>query len=534
MGKLLNANYYSMTIRFVRILFLVALTVQKGFAQLDIERQYSKLLEDVQLKGVFADSKTFPACTPRFPVATIVSNYEQKRQQRNFDLKSFVDQNFIVPVQASVPLTRDPDASVQKSLEDQWKFFVRQPVPAKQQGQSTLIPLLKPYMALDAGGEDLGYWQSVFTMMGLHAAGVTQVAMVRNMADNFSYLINRYGYVPAGNRTYYLSRSQPPVYALMVNLLTEVQGRRSLINYLPALQKEYDYWMAGKEKLAQNGQADRRVVRLSSTIYLNRYFDDRDTPRPEAYREDVAVARQRAGLFKKGRPEAEIYRDIRAAAESGWEGSSRWLKDGKTPRSIQTTNVIPVDLNCLLFHLEVTLSDAYRLKGNKKLAQQYLELARQRYNAIQRYCWNPRRAFFCDYDLTTQKSTPVSSLAAVYPLAFRAATREQAQQVAAALKRDFLKPGGLVTSLTVSGQPWDAPYAWAGLQWLAIRGLRQYGESALADQIKLNWISDNLRVFKANGYLMPKNNLVSQLNTPVSTVPYAPSNGVLLWMLKNN
>ncbi|OIN60012.1 hypothetical protein BLX24_08690 [Arsenicibacter rosenii] len=499
---------------------------------MDVERQYGKLLDNVQRKGVFTDSKTFPDCTPRFPITTILSNYEQKSRQRDFDLKAFVDQHFIVPVLPSVPLTRDPEASVQKSLEEQWKLLVRQPVSSKQ--QTTLIPLPKPYMALEASGQDMGYWQSFFTMLGLQASGVTQVAMLRNMVDNFSYLINRYGYIPAGNRTYYLSRSQPPVYALMVSLLSEIQGRRSLINYLPYLQKEYDYWMAGKEKLAQNGQAERRVVRLSSTIYLNRYYDDRDTPRPEAYKEDIAVAGQRPGLFKKGRPETEIYRDIRAAAESGWEGSSRWLKDGKTPRTIQTTTIIPVDLNSLLFHLEVTLSDAYRLKGNKKQAQQYLELARQRYNAIQRYCWNPRRAFFCDYDLITQKSTPVNSLAAVYPLAFRAATREQAQQVAALLKRDFLKPGGLVTSLTVSGQPWDAPYARAGLQWLAIRGLRQYGESTLADQIKLNWVSDNLRVFKANGYLLSTNNLVSQLNKPVNTVPYGPSNGVLLWMLKNN
>src|SRR5690606_8910953 len=121
-----------------------------------------------------------------------------------------------------------------------------------------------------------------FTMLGLDVSGRRD--LLRAMADNFAYLIDTYGHIPNGNRTYYLSRSQPPVFALMTDMF-EACGIRNALDYLPQLRKEHAFWMDGADAL-QPGESHRRCVRLADGTLLNRYWDDRDTPREESYRED--------------------------------------------------------------------------------------------------------------------------------------------------------------------------------------------------------------------------------------------------------
>ena len=162
------------------------------------------------------------------------------------------------------------------------------------------------------------------------------------MVRNFAWLIDRYGHVPNGNRSYYLSRSQPPFFPLMVELLAAREGSAAYQEFLPQLRREYDFWMDGADSV-EAGQARRRVVRLPDGALLNRYWDDRDIPREESWREDIETARA------SGRPPAEVYRNLRAAAESGWDFSSRWFADGRTLGTIRTVELAPVDLNSLLY-----------------------------------------------------------------------------------------------------------------------------------------------------------------------------------------
>lgn len=170
------------------------------------------------------------------------------------------------------------------------------------------------------------YWDSYFTMLGLAESG--REDLLKCMADNFAWMIEIYGHIPNGNRTYYLSRSQPPVFALMVELFEE-DGVRGAKRYLDHLRMEYSFWMDGAESLIPN-QAYRHVVRMPDGSLLNRYWDDRDTPRDESWREDVETAKH------SGRPPNEVYRDLRAGAESGWDYSSRWLRDITRLASIRT------------------------------------------------------------------------------------------------------------------------------------------------------------------------------------------------------
>jgi alpha,alpha-trehalase len=396
--------------------------------------------------------------------------------------------------------------------------------PNEQAG--SLIPLPKSYVVPGGRFGEIYYWDSYFTMLGLQTSSRT--VQIRNMVDNFAYLIRTIGFIPNGNRTYFLGRSQPPFFSFMVNLLSEVQGRRSLLTYLPELQREYDFWMTGKDQLSAQRPAYRRVVRLDEGVYLNRYFDDKQTPRPESYREDVQLA-------KSTKQPPVLYRHLRAAAESGWDFSSRWLTNSKKLRTIHTTDFIPVDLNALLVNLEQTLASGYRLKGDLARAKAYEQLAQQRRSAIQRYCWSPKNEFFFDYDFVARKPSSVYSLAGVYPLFVKIATPAQAVSVARKLEQSFLKPGGLTTTLVRTGEQWDAPNVWAPLQWLAIQGLRNYRQQPLATKIKTNWVNENLRVYKASGKMVEKYDVISTAGAKGGEYPnqdgFGWTNGVLLRLL---
>src|SRR5690606_10333801 len=138
---------------------------------------------------------------------------------------------------------------------------------------------------------------------------------------NYAYQIRKYGYIPTANRSYLLSRSQPPFFSHMVRLLQKHKGRRALVEYLPYLVAEHRFWMRGKSKLADTeNRAYRRVAEMSDGSLLNRYYDNKTTPRPESLREDVETAE------KSGRKDSNrLYLHLRAAAESGWDFSSRWF-----------------------------------------------------------------------------------------------------------------------------------------------------------------------------------------------------------------
>jgi len=492
------------------------------------DEQFGPLFKAVQLKAIFPDSKTFADCTPKVPVSVVMANYEKASQRSDFDLKAFVLQYFTLPVTPASGYASKAGQSAQQHINELWPVLTRPATPRLKAGTlaGSLIPLPKPYVVPGGRFGEIYYWDSYFTMQGLRTSGKT--GQIRNMVDNFAYLIQTFGFIPNGNRTYFLGRSQPPFFALMVNLLSELQGRRTLVTYLPQLQKEYDFWMDGKAQLTAQRPAFRRVVRLAEGVYLNRYYDDKQTPRPESYREDVNLARTATD-------QAGLYRHIRAGAESGWDFSSRWFRDGKNLQTIHTTDFIPVDLNALLLNLEQTLADAYSLAGNQAQATVYRQRTQQRRTAIQRYCWNTTANFFFDYDFVARKQSTVYSLAAVYPLFVKLATPAQAVAVARRLEQSFLKPGGLTTTLVRTGQQWDAPNGWAPLQWLAIQGLRNYNQMPLANKIRANWVTENLRVYKATGKMVEKYDVVSTAAAKGGEYPnqdgFGWTNGVLLRLL---
>ncbi|KAA3438826.1 alpha,alpha-trehalase TreF [Rufibacter hautae] len=483
-----------------RNLFLLSFFLFWGWfhpcqAQFRPQEQLGELFKEVQLAPVFPDSKTFPDCRPLAPPEKILKAYAQKKGKPGFDLKAFVLRYFELPVEPANQFKSNAALPVAQHIERLWPVLTRQPLAE----QSSLIPLPHAYVVPGGRFREIYYWDSYFTMLGLQESG--QVELIQSMVDNFTYLINTLGHIPNGNRSYYVSRSQPPFYALMLRILAQEKGPEVLKTYEPALRKEYDFWMNGQGTLTPGKPTHRRVVRMPDGSLLNRYWDDDPSPRPEAYKEDVEVART------SGRSHPEVYRDIRAAAESGWDFSTRWFKDGKSLQTIRTTQLIPVDLNALLYHMELTLAQMAHLQQNKTQEKLYRQKAQQRKKALLRYCWNPEDRFFYDYDFINQKTTDIPTLASVTPLFFCMATKAQAKAVAQRLQRDFLRQGGLTTTLTTSGQQWDAPNGWAPLQWMSIQGLRAYGQEDLANTIADRWIKQNTQVYELTGKLTEKYNV---------------------------
>jgi alpha,alpha-trehalase len=301
----------------------------------------------------------------------------------------------------------------------------------------------------------------------------------------------------------------------MSDLLTEIDGPAALVKYRPQLEKEYAFWMEGEQGLITS---HRRVVKMPGGFVMNRYWDNNDSPRPESYREDVQLAAQ------SGRPPEAVYRHLRAAAESGWDFSCRWFADGQRMESIQTTDLIPVDLNCLLLHLEETLVKAYTLEGNAAAAGSFREKIPRRKEAIRQYNWNETLGFYFDYNHAWGHLSGLYTLAAVFPLFFNIATAAQAENVARVLKEKFLQPGGLVTTPYKSGQQWDAPNGWAPLQWMAWKGLVNYGHRELAATIRQHWMANNEKVYAATGKMMEKYDVMNT-DTPAGGGEYENQDG---------
>ncbi|GGG41800.1 periplasmic trehalase [Croceivirga lutea] len=451
---------------------------------------FGELFVDVQLSELFKDSKTFVDCTPKDSYKNILARYTSEKQTADFDLETFVLENFEVPPSISSDFKADSTKSAAEHVASLWPVLTRQSDTVARTG--SLIPLPNPYVVPGGRFREVYYWDSYFTMLGLVESG--EFALIENMLDNFAHLIRTVGHIPNGNRTYYITRSQPPFFAQMVSLLAQEKGEAIYQKYKEVLKAEYDFWMNTSNA---ETKAFEHVVYTEAGI-LNRYFDRGVSPRQESYKEDFNQVQQTNGGEK-------MYLDLRAGAESGWDYSVRWFADGKTIETIQTTDIIPVDLNALLYGLEEILKICYA--DNQGYVNQLKQQQSVRIEFLNTTAWNKELGVFEDFNWVKNQGTGIKSLATVYPLFFKMATPEQADAVAKTIESAFLKPGGVLTTLTYSGQQWDAPNGWAPLQWMTFKGLQNYGHKQLADTIASRWVNLNEKVYQNTGKFVEKYNV---------------------------
>lgn len=489
------------------------------------EQIFEELFVDMNKSGLWPDAKAIADAIPTSPPNAILELYTIEKNQPDFDLLAFANKHFEFQQAGESGFKSDTSKSPQAHIETLWEVLQRK-ADEPQEGGS-LIPLQHPYIVPGGRFNEIYYWDSYFTMLGLQVSNRTD--LIEGMVKNFAYLIDEVGYIPNGNRTYFIGRSQPPFFALMVSLLAEQLGDKIYAEYLIPLEKEYAFWMNEQHDLSRNKKALSRVVRVNNGV-LNRYWDNFDTPRPEMYINDLETAEATDRVSK------QLFRDLRAACESGWDFSSRWLRDAQDLSTIHASEIMPVDLNCLLYFLETTLAKANRQAGNTGKRRQYDSKVNIRKNLILEYFWNEENGFFMDYDFVQKEHKDVYSLAAMFPLFFNIATAEQAEKVADKIKREFIKAGGVVSTTLVTEQQWDAPNGWAPLQWITIQGLRNYGYHDLADIIKDRWVALNTKIYKSTGKMLEKYNVVDvDLATGGGEYPvqdgFGWTNGVLLKLL---
>lgn len=465
------------------------------------DEAYGELFVEVQQRNILGDGKTFADLVPRKRAQAIKQEYLLAKQDPNFDLREFVNRHFyeFAPHKEQPGLEPDPDRPIEQHISLLWDELKRR----NRKTRGSLLSL--PYDYVVPGGRfgEQFYWDSYFIMLGL--AVDERWDTIEGMMKNYTFMLRKYGFIPTANRSYFLSRSQPPFFAEMVELLASKKGhRRTYLEYLPYMLSEYRFWMRGSNQLSQTEyNSYARLVELDEGVLLNRYYDNKATPRPESLREDIETAGE-----AKNRTPDKLYLHLRAAAESGWDFSSRWFLNPHDIRTIHTTDIIPVDLNSLLYILESRIAESYKIMKNTMLARKFERLAEKRKAAINHYCWSDSEQVYGDYNFHKRQMTPHLTLAMVFPLYAGIASQAQAAHVARRLEKDFLKSGGLVTTLVENGQQWDTPNGWAPLQWVAVKGLRNYGFDKLADEVKRRWMAVTDKVYNAEQRLIEKYDVI--------------------------
>ncbi|GAO45047.1 alpha,alpha-trehalase TreF [Flavihumibacter petaseus] len=483
------------------------------------DQVYGQLFTDVQMSKIFPDGKTFVDCIPKRDPVEIVRDYLaiKKNPAIRLSLQLFVEENFDIPKSPTESYVTPPDEDITTHITKLWKVLRRE--PDQQVKGSSLLPLPNPYIVPGGRFREIYYWDSYFTMLGLKVSGEHE--LMESMVKNFAYLINTYGHIPNGNRTYYLSRSQPPFFAMMVELLASVKGDQVLVDYLPAMEKEYAYFMDGEAEV-KPGSALKYVVKLKDGTVLNRNWDESTVPRQESYREDVETAQ------RSNRNKVVMYQHLRAGATSGIDFSSRWFTDHQNIITIETTDIVPVDLNSLLYNLESVIARSRAMVKDDSTATLFREKAEKRRQAIDKYCWNSTLKFYTDYQFRKGKMTNAITIAGLYPFCFfpdrQGYLSLQGSQAAVIVREKLLQPGGLQTSEYNTGEQWDAPNGWAPLEWMAVSGLARAGQIALARDIATRWTKLNEKVFKETGKMMEKYN-VADLNKAAGGGEYASQDG---------
>ena len=287
----------------------------------------------------------------------------------------------------------------------------------------------------------------------------------------------------------------------MSNSYTAAMGMSFTFLSIYFLQKEYDFWMANQEHLSESNPISSHTVLIKGKYVMNRYNDKLNSPRSEMYVDDVHLA----GYSERNQD--SLFSHLRAACESGWDFSSRWCSDPMDLKTIHTGDIVPVDLNCLIYRMESTLSHCYDLAGDDMRANKYLKLSERRQKVIEKLFWDKEEEFYFDFDISKNSITNVASLAGIFPLFFEISDVERAENCLSYLEKHFLKKGGLVTTNINSGQQWDAPNGWAPLQWVGFIAAINYQNKVLADCISHRWTQLNDKVFKKTGKMMEKYNV---------------------------
>ncbi len=403
-----------------------------------------------------------------------------------------------------------------------------------------LLYLENSYIVPGGRFNEMYGWDSYFIVRGLLEDH--RIALARGMVDNFFFEIEHYGTVLNANRTYFLTRSQPPFLTSMVMAVYEAQKA--------AGQEDRAFLEKGYQLASRDYEMWNRPPHLAGDTELSRYYDFGHGPAPESLKDETSVYRKVAAYFllhgetrnyvadmSRGKADepidgsqyslrlcdvakatakpdcepprnisltADYYKGDRAMRESGFDISFRF-----GPYGAATHHYAPVCLNSLLYKNEKDLQRMSEILGHEDDAKRWSQRAQQRKENIQKYLWDPERGMFFDYNLDTGARSTYEYVTTFYPLWVGLATAEQAEALRKKLSV-FERAGGLAMSNRDNGVQWDYPYGWAPTQLLAIEGLRSYGFQDDANRISYKFLSTIAENFRRDGTIREKYNMVTR------------------------
>jgi alpha,alpha-trehalase len=432
-----------------------------------------------------------------------------------------------------------------------------------------LLYLPEKYVVPGGRFNEMYGWDSYFIIRGLVQDHRVQLA--RGMVENFFFEIEHYGAVLNANRSYYLTRSQPPFLTSMILAVYDAQkaaGRDDLA----WLQKAYGYAVRDHELWT-------RQAHQAGSTGLARYYDFGNGPAPESVKDETGHYAQVAAYFLSqrgmgrghlvqkqsgdtGQPtvgplfalqvcdstatmahsncmpagsaalNADYYKGDRAMRESGYDISFRF-----GPYGASTHHFAPVCLNSLLYKGEEDLARMSELLDRKKDADDWHKLAAERKQLVQQYLWDEKAGLFFDFDFESQVQSSYPYVTTFLPMWSGLATPQQA---AAIMKNIgiFERPGGLVMSPNETGGQWDYPYAWAPNQLLADEGIRRYGFNDDADRVSYEFLSNVAENFRRDGTIREKYNAATRSSETqvtagynINIVGFGWTNGVFLVLM---
>lgn len=458
------------------------------------------MLAKIQSANLFADGKHFVDMVGKTSEQDLVQRFQLLGPNPEPTvLADFVSANFDRPgyeLRAVIPRDWEENPcflagiadpllrSFAKTVHSKWKTLLRQ-IDAKRicDGCATsVLRLPQPFVVPGGRFRELYYWDSFWILEGLYVSGMCDTA--RMTIENFKWLIETYGFVPNGSRTYYLNRSHPPLFTMMAKRFmescVEAKDKRDWLKaLLPLLDREYLFWQTFRQVELPNPNNPQKPYALNS------YHANTETPRSESFYQDALLI---AGTGIQEEQKKKIFQHLASGAESGWDFSSRWFSGGPTNlTSIVTADILPADLNAIIYRNEKILANLHDFVGNAEQSSVYEEKAKVRLEAMKLYLWHAEsHRGWVDYDFVKkqpmhdERSFYVSSLAGLWYGAHDEqllGTAEIEALLTARAKILWEYPGGVPTDNVVSDQQWDFPNVWAPIQQHFITVFQNLGDA---------------------------------------------------------
>lgn len=431
----------------------------------DPEKLWGQLYSDVTAAGIFSNPKEFWDAAPKGKAEKLLPFYLQAKAEPGFDLKKFVAEHFTVPDYSVAYATSTDD--FETYVAQTFRGLLTRP---KDDGGS-LIPTRMRYLSGGGMFPEFNYYRSFFAVKAFQV--LKEDSLAADIATNAFQFIQDYGYVPYGNRSYYLGFSGFPLLSLMAEAVAEKQPAL-LPWYGNLMARDYQAWMVAGDKASPTAGAHQSVVVLKDGKTLNRFYSE-------------------------GKPN----RYISFLKTTEWEGSSRFVADGKQ----DPTRFLPLDLNAALYHFEQLLSASFAAKDRKEYAASYKNLAGIRKDLFDTYFYQPEKGYYYDYDFISGKPSEAETLAGIFPVLTGLSSPEQAEAVVRKIERDFLTGNGVLSDLS-------REYGSAEMNYLTILALRKAGRPDLADTLKQRWIGLNKKYFSEHRHILPVYNLKDPGKSP--------------------